>query len=148
MSAATKIEHQRGIKSKERVRKFGEVFTPVWVVRQMLDALQEESGEDVFGVEKTFFEPCCGTGNFAVEIISRKLDRCRDAEDVRKAVGSYYTVEIQADNVEECKARLEALVGARFPGVTVRDILDRNIMCGDALKYMEEMRRENENEEA
>lgn len=143
MAASTKTGRQpkqQSTKSKKRVEKFGEVFTPVKIVRQMLDMVQSENpGEDVFGIEKTWFEPCCGTGNFAVEIISRKLDRCLTGEDVRRAVGSYYTVEIQPDNAEECKARIAALVGARFPWVQVRDILDKNILCGDALKGMKQL---------
>lgn len=31
------------IKSKQRVKDFGEVFTPIWVVNEMLDELEKES---------------------------------------------------------------------------------------------------------
>lgn len=40
------------IKSKQRVKDFGEVFTPIWVVNEMLDNLPDESFTDV---TKTFF---------------------------------------------------------------------------------------------
>lgn len=61
------------IKSKQRVKDFGEVFTPIWVVNEMLDELEKES--DAFSdVGKTFLEPTCGTGNFVVEIYRRKLN--------------------------------------------------------------------------
>lgn len=120
-------------KSKERVKKFGEVFTPAWLVKKMCDMLDDENGGHAFDIEKTFLEPCCGTGNFAVEIIGRKLAKCKTAEDVRTAVASYYTIEIQEDNVQECRERVAALVAEQFLGVEVRDILERNIVCGDFL---------------
>lgn len=131
--AANGMKKERLQKSKERVKKFGEVFTPAWLVKKMCDMLDDESGGHAFDIEKTFLEPCCGTGNFAVEIIGRKLAKCKTAEDVRTAVTSYYTIEIQEDNVRECRERVAALVAEQFPGVEVRDILERNIVCGDFL---------------
>lgn len=123
------------IKSKERVKKFAEVFTPQWVVKKMCDLLEQENvGEDCFEIHKTFIEPCCGTGNFIVEIIERKLKRhCKSLDDVREAVASVYGVDIQADNVAECRNRTEALVKSYFPEADVRDILERNIVVGDFL---------------
>lgn len=120
-------------KSKERVKKFGEVFTPAWLVKKMCDMLDAENDGYAFDIEKTFIEPCCGTGNFAVEIIGRKLAKCKTPDDVRTAVASYYTIEIQEDNVLECRDRVETMVAEHFPGVNVRDILERNIVCGDFL---------------
>lgn len=132
--AVSGTKKERLQKSKERVKKFGEVFTPAWLVKQMCDMLDDENGGHAFDIEKTFLEPCCGTGNFAVEIIGRKLAKCGTAEDVRTAVASYYTVEIQEDNVRECRERVAALVAEQFPEVNVRDILERNIVCGDFLR--------------
>lgn len=120
-------------KSKERVKKHGEVFTPAWLVARMCDMLDEESGGQAFELGKTFIEPCCGTGNFAVEIVGRLLEKCKTPEDVRTAVSSYYTVEIQADNVGECRARVAKLVAGKWPDVDVTDILERNIVQGDFL---------------
>lgn len=131
--AANGMKKERLQKSKERVKKFGEVFTPEWLVKKMCDMLDDENGGHAFDIEKTFLEPCCGTGNFAVEIIGRKLAKCKTAEDVRTAVTSYYTIEIQEDNVRECRERVAALVAEQFPGVEVRDILERNIVRGDFL---------------
>lgn len=124
---------ERLVKSKARVKKFGEVFTPSWVVKKMCDMLDDENGGRAFDLSKTFLEPCGGTGNFAVEIIGRKLERCRTPEDVRTAVNSYYTVEIQQDNVLELRARVAALVAERWPDVYVGDILERNVVQGDFL---------------
>lgn len=129
----TRDKTEKLIKSRERKKKFGEVFTPSWIVKKMCDLLDEENDGHAFDIEKTFIEPCGGTGNFAVEIIGRKLAKCRTTEDVRTAVASYYTVEIQADNVQECRARVESLVHETWPDVPVMDILERNIVQGDFL---------------
>lgn len=43
-------------KSKERVRKHGEVFTPEHIVKQMCD-MMEKNNPDAFAPEKTFLEP-------------------------------------------------------------------------------------------
>ena len=140
----------KSIKSKDRVKNFGEVFTPDWLVKDMCDMVDNNSEDDMFAIEKTFLEPCCGTGNFAVEIIERKLKQCKTIEDVRIAVGSYYSVEIQEDNVKECRDRIERLVWSYFLGADVRDILERNIVCGDFLnpegiwfleEYIEEFKK-------
>ena len=48
---------------KERVRKYGEVFTPGWMAAQMCDQLEQEN-PDAFLPEKTFLEPTCGRGVF------------------------------------------------------------------------------------
>ena len=57
------------VKSKERVSGFGEVFTNKREVNAMLDLVKEES----YRVDSRFLEPACGTGNFLVAILDRKL---------------------------------------------------------------------------
>lgn len=123
------------IKSKERVKKHGEVFTPAWVVRDMCDMLAENSaGEDVFRIESTFLEPACGTGNFLTEIFARKLTRCRTVQDGLAALSSIYGIDILPDNVEESRANLKEMFHERFGAAEEIDsILDRNILCGDFL---------------
>lgn len=90
-----------------------------------------------------FLEPCCGTGNFLVEILRRKLGHCETSEEAKAAVADIYGIDIQADNVAESKARMQKIVSERFPRLDVSEILDRNIVCGDSLKIMEEMANEN-----
>ena len=60
-----------GIKSKERVSKFGEVFTPENIVRDMINLIPAEVREKL---DSTWLEPACGNGNFLVQILSDKLD--------------------------------------------------------------------------
>jgi hypothetical protein len=57
----------------ERIRKYGEVFTPPDIVAHMCDMLEDES-PGAFAPDKTFLEPTCGDGAFVVEILRRKFD--------------------------------------------------------------------------
>lgn len=118
------------IKARSRVKKYGEVYTPEWVVNKMLDLLQEENKEiDCFSPEKTFLEPACGNGNFLVKILERKLKNCKNDKDIKTAVGSIYGIDILPDNVQESKERMQ-----RMLPFDCMDILDRNIVCGNFLR--------------
>jgi len=57
------------VKSKQRVADHGEVFTAQREVNAMLDLVKQETER----IESRFWEPACGTGNFLVEILRRKL---------------------------------------------------------------------------
>lgn len=122
----------------ERVKKFGEVFTPVKTVREMCDMLEAENpGEDVFAPDTTFLEPACGDGAFVLEILRRKFERCRVRVDYRKALESVYGFEIQADNVAKCIENVKALCSEYFRPTQgeMRIISDHIIQC-DSLKVM------------
>ena len=62
------------IKSKQRVRDYGEVYTPEQIVRDMLDLLPH----DTQAIDSTYLEPACGNGAFLIEILRRKLERCKE----------------------------------------------------------------------
>ena len=129
---------QKRIKSKRRVRDYGEVFTAEREVKAMCDMIPDE----MYEIGHTFLEPCCGNGNFLVEILRRKLGHCVDSRAASAAVSDIYGIDIQADNVEESRARMATIVQERFPGLDVRGILERNIVCGDSLKIMNEWEKE------
>ena len=102
---------RRQVKSRERVRKRGEVFTAEREVKAMCDLVKNETER----IDSTFLEPACGDGNFLVEILSRKLEvvrRCyaKSADDLSfysiRALMSLYGVDILKDNVEACRKRL------------------------------------------
>lgn len=90
------------IKSKERVRKFGEVFTPSWLVKDMCNLLPDEIAK----LDSRILEPACGEGVFFIEILTRKLANVKTNLDVLVAVSSLYGIDIQADNIEICKKKL------------------------------------------
>ena len=104
---------ERLVKSSERVRDLGEVFTPNATVQEMLDLLPPAMWNP--HPAPTFLEPACGDGNFLVAILDRKLDRI--AKDFAKdklpagtgadaaqfhaleALASIYAVDISSDNI-------------------------------------------------
>ena len=57
------------MKSKKRVADHGEVFTPPWLVDAMLDPVKDEAER----IDSRFLEPACGSGNFLVRVLQRKL---------------------------------------------------------------------------
>lgn len=122
------------INSNERVKKYGEVFTPERVVKKMCDALPAEAWD----LDKTILEPSCGNENFLVEIYRRKLEHCKSASQAVQALESIYGVDILPDNVQESRNRLLMMFRERYPRkdgftATVIEILNRNIVCADFL---------------
>ena len=123
------------IKSKERVKKFAEVYTPEHIVKDMCDLLPTEIWDNI---ASTFLEPACGNGNFLVEIMARKYERCNDVSDGLTALSSVVGVDIQEDNCAETRERLLAQFLERFnPNkfcqLIAYKILQSNIVCDDCL---------------
>ena len=135
--------------SKQRVSEHGEVYTHPREVNAMLDLVKQETER----IESTFLEPACGTGNFLVEILSRKLAvvKARYAKSQLEyeryaviAVGSIYGIDILADNVAACQQRLLDVFSQQYNQLyksqcnpacleAVRYVLGCNILHGDAL---------------
>ena len=113
MTSVTDFVPERLVKSEERVRDLGEVFTPIETVQAMLDLLPPP----MWAVHPSpiFLEPACGDGNFLVAILDRKLERIAaefvkgklPAGDTPEAVqfhaleglASIYAVDISWENV-------------------------------------------------
>lgn len=104
------ITEEQLVKSRQRVKAHGEVFTPRHMVEQMLDLVREdlETGADF--VDKTFLEPAAGAGNFLVAILRRKLaaiEKRLPAEtwptESLFALASIYGIELLEDNHQDAK---------------------------------------------
>lgn len=125
----------------QRIRQYGEVFTPLQTVREMLDTLEEEN-PSIFDPGRTFLEPTCGDGAFVVEILRRKFERCRGREDYRVALESVYGFEIQADNVAACIRNVIELCYHYFrPTKQDMKIISDHIILCDGLKMMRMLER-------
>lgn len=140
------------IKSRERVKAHGEVFTPRHMVDQMLDLVED----DLKDVNKTFFEPAAGDGNFLLVILQRKLQAIKNNRrginnrdnwptQALFALASIYAIELLEDNhaaAQEgllqvftafcqaneipCSRRTNIYQAAQF-------IIETNIVCGNTL---------------
>lgn len=116
----------------------------------MLDLVKQETER----IESRFLEPACGNGNFLTAILERKLTvvekRYRKSQlDFERyailAISSIYGIDILEDNVQHCRDRLFGIFDAGFYSrlfkrrtkercrASVRYILERNIVWGDAL---------------
>lgn len=111
MTVPPTIVEERLVKSRHRVKSYGEVFTPRHMVDRMLDLVCEEleTGRDF--VDKTFLEPAAGDGNFLVAILRRKLHAIEKRYPVEEwpeeslfALASIYGIELLEDNHQDAKA--------------------------------------------
>lgn len=133
------------IKSKQRVADHGEVFTPPWMVDAMLNLVKGETER----IDARFLEPACGSGNFLVRILQRKMA----AVELRFSKSEFekrnyallglmctYGIELLPDNIEECRANMLEVI-ADYLRIDETDdlyraaslVLSQNLVHGDAL---------------
>ncbi len=94
------------IKSADRVKDLGEVFTPKRIVNLMLD--QREITSKIIDLHATFLEPSAGEGAFLVELLKRKLQVASKLSKSSRtfntnsliALSTLYGIEYMEDNVE------------------------------------------------
>ena len=133
------------IKSRKRVADHGEVFTPAWMVDAMLDLVKDESER----IDSRFLEPACGSGNFIVKVLQRKLvavERKFGKSDFEKqhyalfGLMCIYGVELLEDNIAECRENM-LVIFADYLNLQESDdlyrtayfVLSQNLVHGDAL---------------
>ena len=133
------------VKSKQRVADHGEVFTPLELVEAMIGLVEDEAQR----IDSRFLEPACGSGNFLIPVLRRKLatvDARYGTSDFERrhqallALMSIYGIELLDDNVAECRANLIELFAAHL-GLSPTDdlyaaglaVVALNIVHGDAL---------------
>lgn len=133
------------IKSKKRVADHGEVFTPPWLVNAMLDLVKGEADR----IDSRFLEPACGSGNFLIRVLQRKLA----AVEVKFGKSEFekrhyallglmcaYGIELLADNIAECRASMLDVL-SEYLNIDDTDdlyraaffVLSHNLVHGDAL---------------
>lgn len=157
MGLGAEIE-DRQIKGRQRVRDLAEVFTHEREVNAILDLMPEMFPGDADGAAIKFLEPACGSGNFIEAILRRKLggiraNRYRSVEGYEfrllVAVASIYGIDIDSDNVEECRDRIEHVVRSHYSldantsvstdgfDAALKSIVGTNILHADFLTHAE-----------
>ena len=133
------------VKSKQRIADHGEVFTPAWIVEAMLDLVKDETER----IDSRFLEPACGSGNFLVPVLRRKLAAVElkygQSDFERRhyallALMCVYGIELLPDNIKECRENLLEIF-AEYLNLDPADdfyraavcVLSQNIIHGDAL---------------
>ena len=133
------------VKSKQRVADHGEVFTPSWMVEAMLDLVKDESER----IDSRFLEPACGSGNFLVQVLRRKLtavERKFGKSDFERrhfallGLMCIYGIELLVDNIAECRANVLEVLADQLQLEPADDlyraaafVLSQNLVHGDAL---------------
>src|SRR5204863_8358447 len=119
---------------------------PPWLVEAMLDLVKGETER----IDSRFLEPACGSGNFLIPILKRKLAAVEakygKASDLEKqhyallALMCIYGIELLADNIAECRANLLELLAEYLTVDNSADVylaasyvLSQNLIQGDAL---------------
>jgi|Laugrefabdmm15dn_1035133.scaffolds.fasta_scaffold08961_6 hypothetical protein len=110
-------------RTQARVKATGEVFTPTELVREMLEQIPINRFQDP---AKTFLDNSCGDGQFLGEVLIRKME---NGSTFEQALSTIYGVDLMQDNVDQCRERL--LCGR----TDLAHIVERNIVCHDALTY-------------
>lgn len=137
------------IKSRQRIADHGEVFTPEWMVEAMLDLVKDEAER----IDSRFLEPACGSGNFLVKILKRKLAAVelkfgRSEFEKRQyallAVMCTYGIELLEDNIGECRANMLEVFSDFLSIEPTEDlyraashVLSHNLVHGDALTMLD-----------
>ena len=132
------------IRSKKRVADHGEVFTPPWMVEAMLDLVRFETER----IDSRVLEPACGSGNFLVPVLRRKLAAVElkyGRSDFERrhfallALMCLYGIELLPDNIAECRENLLEIF-AEYLDLDRSDdlyraasyVLSQNLVQGDA----------------
>lgn len=148
---------ERLIKSADRVKDFGEVFTPKNIVDLMLD--QPEISVKVNDLTATFLEPAAGEGAFLTELLTRKMQVALEGstsvdnyEDrILSALSSLYGIELMEDNYKMLRHNMyqtfvvEYLRGLKVKGQpehgkrkvlkSAKTIIYANMVQGNTLTY-------------
>ena len=121
--------------SEESVKDQGEVMTPSPIVDAMLAQISKEVWNDPSYV---FLEPCCGTGNFLVAILEKRI---KTLHNVEKALNTIIAMDINPDTLETARRRLlqRAFRMKPTPAMRLRftQIIYNNVfLVEDSIAYM------------
>lgn len=141
------------MKSKHRVQKHGEVFTPQWVIDKMIaiPGIKEKT-EDVYA---TFLEPSAGEGSFLLAIEDMKLRFITDNYSIDTwdryalwALSSIYGIELLEDNLAVARQNMLELFINYYGTIhnahiseqsnlykSARTIIWANVVQGDTLTH-------------
>ena len=123
------------IRSKENVRNNGEVFTPTYIVDDMLKLIPVKTWKDP---EYVFLEPTCGNGQFLVRIFQKRIDSNIPVLD---ALNTIIGMDISEENIIDSRKRLYELASQikRINKVKAKAIILNNIFqVDDSLKVLKE----------
>ena len=109
--------------AQDAIKQRGEVFTPEWLVEEMLAKLPQDV---LLDCSKSVLDNSCGSGNFLVKVLELRMKNGANHKD---ALETIYGVELDEENHKLCRQRLSLGNNNK----EIWDILNHNIICADAL---------------
>ena len=123
-------EYMSGVeRDKYRIKQTNEVFTPTYLVHEMLDQIEKEDPYMFSDVTRVILDNSCGDGQFLSEIVIRKIERSNCT--LEEALKFTYGIDLMKDNIKECKNRL----AGPHPSKEILEILDENIVKHNSLTW-------------
>lgn len=127
---ARNLEYMSGVdRDMLRIKETAEVFTPTWLVQQILDDVEKENPKIFKDWKETYMDNSCGDGQILSEVVIKKMRE--SGCSLKEALSNVYGVDIMIDNVKLCRQRL----AGPNPTKDILDIVNKNIVCADALTY-------------
>ena len=125
------LYHDGIVRDKARIARNGEIFTPMALVNEMIDAAENNGCTAFSDPSKTSCDPCMGNGQFIIGMIKRKIKRGMTFE---QAARSTFGMELMQDNVDVTRQRVMDICGYTD---TIYKIVTHNLIQGDALVDLE-----------
>lgn len=116
-------------RDKNRIKKTAEWFTPTKLVNELIEKIENSYPNFFEDKTKTVIDKSCGDGQFLSEIVIRKIQKSNCT--IEEALKTTFGVDFMMDNVIECRRR----IAGPNPTPEILDIVNKNIVCHDALTY-------------
>jgi N-6 DNA Methylase len=130
------------MKSVDRIKNTGEVFTPSFLVNEILDKLPDDNWTRF----KTFLDPACGDGAFLRELKKKLL--LKKISETWIIFNQIYGVELMADNAMdsifhmltvrngmERKYKVERFDKTLKPLPAFAELEDKEVMCASVYRF-------------
>jgi hypothetical protein len=131
--------------SKHNIMKYGEVYTPDWLIEKMLHLVEGQTSR----IEATFLEPACGDGRILCSILEKKIGQCKKvfARESHKtlffsfvSLTTMYGLDIQQKNVELTRQNLFTLFiksikkqDREWIAPAVHHVICKNVLLADTI---------------
>jgi len=120
---------------KDRQRELGSFYTPMPLVKKMIEKIEPDENSNRFWIEKeqrfkTVLDPTAGSGNIIIQILD---DKVTEHNDPLQALSTTFGIEIDETTIAILKERInDWAIQHKIPNA--EKIIDINFHLGDALK--------------
>ncbi|WQJ53242.1 MAG: hypothetical protein [Wendovervirus sonii] len=135
------LEENKTTTRIDRHKVSQEDFTP----RQIVELLFEKSEELFTDFSKTMIDPCAGVFYIIIYCFEKRLENCKTADDIIKAISTLYGTELFEDNVIEGRQNLQNSLDRFLKENNIEfnynyqyefnKILDSNFVATDTFKW-------------